>query len=77
MLTYNDGLYFQTVRAHVMDAAVAKIRDAFICQLSPNVTPNDRAAAFQIIQQFKSERSQDQIRIIFQLIEDDNRTLIC
>jgi len=57
-----------------MDVAVGKIRNAFICQLSCHVTPQERAAAFQHIQQFKSERSSDQIRIIFQLIQDENGT---
>ena len=56
-----------------MDVAVANIRNAFICQLSCHVTPQERASAFQHIQQFKTERGADQIRIIFELIKDENR----
>ena len=58
-----------------MDSAVVKIRNAFICQLSPNVTHQERSAAFHHVQKFKEEQGQVQVRVIFQLINDSDREL--
>ena len=48
------------------------VRAAFLCQLCPTVSQEERKKAFNLIQQFKSSPANSQIKIIFALIADQD-----
>ena len=48
------------------------VRDAFLCQLCPTVSQEERKKAFNLVQQFKSSPANSQIKIIFALIADQD-----
>lgn len=48
------------------------VRAAFLCQLCPTVSQEERKKAFNLVQQFKSSPANSQIKIIFALIADQD-----